>query len=58
MIRLMLNDVARIREMHFQVDFYKKDFEKVTSLLLTKPVSYGEAIKCLSIVIDSGVFKL
>lgn len=54
----MLNDVARIREMHFQVDFYKKDFEKVTSLLLTKPVSYGEAIKCLSIVIDSGVFKL
>ncbi len=45
--------------MHFQVDFYnKKDFEKVTSLLLTKPVSYGEAIKCLSIVIDSGVFKL
>ncbi len=51
-------DINEILKEIIKSNYYKKDFEKVTSLLLTKPVSYDEAIKSLSIIIDSGVFNL
>lgn len=51
-------DINEILKEIIDSKYYKKDFEKVTSLLLAKPVSYDEVIKCLSIVRDSGVFKL
>ncbi len=37
--------------------YYKRDFEKVTSLLLTKTISYEEIINCLTVIINSGVFE-
>ena len=37
-------------------EFYKKDYIEITSKLLTKEVSYADAIKSLQTIIDSGLF--
>lgn len=39
-------------------NFYKNDYETVTKRLLMKPVSYGEAIKSLISIADSGLFNV
>ena len=36
--------------------FFKKDYENSTEKLLIKPVRYGDAIKSLETIIDSGLF--
>ena len=37
--------------------FFKKDYEDCTEKLLSKIVTYNEAIKALEIIIESGVFE-
>lgn len=38
-------------------EFFKKDYEDVTEKLLSKPVTYEEAIKALETIISSGIFE-
>lgn len=38
-------------------DFYKKDYEKCTEKLLSKLITYEEAIKVLEIIIEKRVFE-
>ena len=38
-------------------EYYKKDYINSTEKLLSKPVSYNEAIKSLESIIESGVFE-
>ena len=37
--------------------FYKKDYNEVTKLLLTKPINYEEIISVLNIIIDNKIFE-
>lgn len=37
-------------------NFYKKDYENVTTRILSKPVSYEDAIKSIQIIIENGIF--
>ncbi len=39
-------------------NFFKKDYENITEKLLSKPVTYEEAIKSLETIIASGVFEI
>lgn len=38
-------------------EFFKKDYEDITMKLLSKPITYDEAIKALERIIESGVFE-
>ena len=38
-------------------EFFKKDYEDSTEKLLSKPVTYEEAVKALETIIESGVFS-
>lgn len=44
-----------LRQM-IDTDFFKKDYEDSTEKLLSKPVTYEEAIKAIETIIASGVF--
>lgn len=37
-------------------EFFKKDYEDSTEKLLSKPVTYEEAIKAIEMIIASDVF--
>ncbi len=50
-------DINKILKEIIDSKYYKTDFNKVTSLLLTKSVSYDEAIASIYKVIDSKVFE-
>ena len=50
-------DINKILKEIIDSKYYKTDFNKVTSLLLTKSVSYDEAISSIYKVIDSKVFE-
>lgn len=45
-----------LREM-IDTEFFKKDYDDSTEKLLSKPVTYEEAIKALETIIASGVFE-
>lgn len=38
--------------------FYKQDYNETTSKLLTKMVSYDDAIESLQAVVESGLFEM
>ena len=38
-------------------ELFKKDYEDITMKLLSKPITYDEAIKALERIIESGVFE-
>lgn len=48
--------VPRILKEIVATDYFKKDYDETTLKLLTKTLSYDEAIKSLQSVIDSGLF--
>lgn len=50
-------DINKILKEIVSTDYYKKDFNKVTSLLLTKPVKYEEIITSLNKIIESDIFS-
>ena len=45
-----------LRQM-IDTEFFKKDYEDSTEKLLSKPVTYEEAIKAIELIISSGVFE-
>ena len=49
-------NVSELLEQIVEMDFYKRDYEAVTSRLLAKPMSYKEAIQSLTVVANSGLF--
>ncbi|MBO6263532.1 MAG: nucleotidyl transferase AbiEii/AbiGii toxin family protein, partial [Clostridia bacterium] len=49
-------DVPELLKKIVDSGFFKKDYENSTEKLLIKPVSYGDAIKSLETIIDSGLF--
>lgn len=40
-----------------ETEYYRKDYEESTEKLLSKPLSYQEAVKALGSIIGSGVFE-
>ena len=50
-------DINKILKDIIDTKYYKNDFNKVTSLLLTRPVSYNEAILSIYKIIDCKVFE-
>lgn len=50
-------NVPKILRHMIDINFFKKDYEENTLKLLSKSVSYEEAIKSLDIIIESGVFE-
>ncbi len=59
-ICLSAQDGANIPELLKKIvttEFFRKDYDETTSKLLTKAVSYDEAIKSLQTVIDCGLFE-
>lgn len=50
-------NVPKILRHMIDINFFKKDYEENTLKLLSKSVSYEEAIKSLEIIIESGVFE-
>ena len=56
---LSAQDEANVQEILKEIvstEFFKHDYDEITSKLLTKNVNYDEAIKSLQIVINSGLF--
>lgn len=49
--------VSQLLQKMIDTEFYKKDYENITEKLLSKPVSYEEAISALQKIIESGVFE-
>ena len=49
--------VPKILRQIIDTEYYKKDYINSTEKLLSKPVSYNEAIKSLESIIESGVFE-
>lgn len=49
-------DVPELLQKIVTEETFKKDYEGVTMKLLTKPVSYNEAIQAIEKVIESGIF--
>ena len=45
-----------LRQM-IDTEFFKKDYEDSTEKLLSKPVTYEQAVKALETIIESGVFE-
>lgn len=50
-------DINEILKEIVESNYYKKDYEKVTSLLVTKPISYNEIITCIPKIIESKLFE-
>ena len=49
-------DINKILKEIVSTNYYKKDFNKVTSLLLTKTIKYEEIITSLNKIIESDLF--
>ncbi len=49
--------VPKLLRQMIDTEFFKKDYEDSTEKLLSKPVTYEEAIKALETIIESGVFE-
>lgn len=49
--------VPKLLRQIIDTEFFKKDYEDSTEKLLSKPVTYEEAIKALETIIASGVFE-
>lgn len=49
--------VPKLLRQMIDTEFFKKDYEDSTEKLLSKPVTYEEAIKALETIIASGVFE-
>lgn len=50
--------VPKLLRQMIDTEFFKKDYEDSTEKLLSKPVTYEEAIKALETIIASGVFEI
>lgn len=50
--------VPKLLQQIIDTEFFKKDYEDITEKLLSKPVSYDEAIKAIEAIIASGVFEV
>lgn len=50
-------DIPYLLRKVIESDYYRKDYEESTEKLLTKPLSYKEAIKGLAKIAESGVFE-
>lgn len=49
--------VPKLLQQMIETEFFKKDYEDITVKLLSKPVTYDEAIKEIEKIIASGVFE-
>lgn len=49
--------VPKLLRQMIDTEFFKKDYEDSTEKLLSKPVTYEEAVKALEAIIESGVFE-
>ncbi len=49
--------VPKLLRQMVDTEFFKKDYEDSTEKLLSKPVTYNEAIKAMEAIIASGVFE-
>ena len=49
-------DINKILKEIVSTNYYKNDFNKVTSLLLTKTIKYEEIITSLNKIIESDLF--
>ncbi len=49
--------IPKLLRQTIDTEFFKKDYRNSTKKLLSKPVTYDEAIKTLETIIASGVFK-
>lgn len=50
-------DINKILKEIVESNYYKNDFNKVTSLLLTKSIKYDEIITSINKIIESGIFS-
>ncbi len=50
-------NVTKLLRQMIDTEFFKKDYEDSTEKLLTKPVTYDEAITAIVAIIESGVFE-
>lgn len=51
-------DVPEVLKSIINTEFFKKDYDGTTLKLLSKPISYEDAIKSLQTVIDSEIFSI
>ena len=51
-------DVPEVLKSIINTEFFKKDYDGTTVKLLSKPISYEDAIKSLQTVIDSEIFSI
>ena len=51
-------DVPEVLKSIINTEFFKKDYDGTTLKLLSKPMSYEDAIKSLQTVIDSEIFSI
>lgn len=51
-------DVPEVLKSIIKTEFFKKDYDGTTLKLLSKPISYEDAIKSLQTVIDSEIFSI
>ena len=51
-------DVPEVLKSIINTEFFKKDYDETTLKLLSKPISYEDAIKSLQTVIDSEIFSI
>lgn len=51
-------DVPEVLKSIINTEFFKKDYDRTTLKLLSKPISYEDAIKSLQTVIDSEIFSI
>ena len=49
--------VPKLLRQMIDTEFFKKDYENSTEKLLSKPVTYEQAVKALETIIASGVFE-
>ncbi len=49
--------VTKLLRQMLDTEFFKKDYEDSTEKLLSKPVTYEEAITAIEAIIESGVFE-
>ena len=51
-------DIPEVLKSIINTEFFKKDYDETTLKLLSKPISYEDAIKSLQTVIDSEIFSI
>lgn len=51
-------DVPEVLKSIINTEFFKKDYDGTTLKLLSKPISYEDAIKSLQTIIDSEIFSI